>query len=147
MSVRPFRGVTMLQFSAVLAVVSLGLALELQARSLFRTMRAREVNDAVRQFARTGLIQSGPTEASLSIDGRRVALRVIARRDSANLGFPADVRTVVELLGLPCQVAREFDAQYDDGGFTSGDIRANVLLCAAGHPNDPVALVAVALRP
>ena len=147
MRAKRFRGVTVLQFSAALAVVSLGLALELQARSWFRALRAREVNDAVRQFARTGLVQTGPTEASLSIDGRRVALRVVARRDSAILGFPADVRTVVELFGLPCQVAREFDAQHDDGDFASGNIRSNVLLCAAGDPNDPVALVAVALRP
>lgn len=141
---RWFRGVTTLQFTVVLAIISLGLALELQVRTFLRTLRVREVNDAVRQFARSGLVQPGPTEASVSVDGRRVGVRVIARRDSAIRGFPADVRTVVELFGLPCQVAKEFDAQHDDGSFASGDIRANVLLCAAG---DPVAVVAVALHP
>jgi len=147
MSTRWLRGVTTLQLAAALAVVSLGLALELQVRSLLRSLRVREINDAVRQFARTGLIQSGQTEASVSIHGRRVVLRVVARRDSAILGFPPDVRTVVELLGVPCQVAREFDAQHDDGAFATGNIRANDALCAAGDRNDAIVVVAVALRP
>lgn len=79
--------------------------------------------------------------------GSSVSLRLISRRASAVPGFAAHVRNVIELRGVPCHVAEELDARDDDGKFSTGNIRANVAACAVGGLNDPVPVLAVALRP
>jgi hypothetical protein len=54
---------------------------------------------------------------------------------------------VIELWGLPCQVAKELDALTDDGNFAKGNVRASVAACGIGGENDPVPIVAVSLPP
>jgi hypothetical protein len=98
-------------------------------------------------LARTGLIRAGATEVSASVAGRRVTLRAISRHASMVRGFGWDIRNVVELRGLPCNVAQELDARNDDGNFATGNIQAAGTSCAIGGFNDPVPVVAVALRP
>ena len=108
---------------------------------------ALETGYVAPHLARAGLIPAGATEFSVSIGGRRVTLRAISRQASRIRGFPEDVRNVVELTGLPCEAAKKLDSQKDDGASATGNIRTNVAVCAAGGLNDPVVVVAVAMRP
>jgi len=108
---------------------------------------AIETGYVAAHLARVGLIPAGATEVSVSIGGRRVRLRAISRHASLVRGFPEDVRNVVELTGVPCQAAKGLDSQQDDGALATGNIRANVAVCAVGGLNDPVVVVAVAMRP
>jgi hypothetical protein len=83
--------------------------------------------------------------ASVAIAGHKVTLRAVSGRASAVHGFPPHVRNVLELHGLPCNVAEELDARTDDGRFATGNTRASVTHCTVGGANDPVPVVAVAL--
>ena len=67
--------------------------------------------------------------------GRIVNLQLITR----------DGRDLIELLNLPCHVARELDAKLDDGDFARGNVRASAASCTIGGDNDPVPALVVAL--
>ena len=98
-------------------------------------------------LSRAALIRTGAADVAVALKGRQVTLRAVSSRASAVAGFAWNVRNVVELRGLPCNVAEELDARNDDGNFATGNIRASVAACGVGGLNDPVPVVAVALRP
>lgn len=105
---------------------------------------AIETNYVAGDLARAGLAHGGATQITVDIAGRTVLLRLIARGASAVLNAPRG-RNVIELWGLPCQVAQNLDAAHDDGNFSRGNLRAGVAACIVGGENDPVPVMAVAL--
>lgn len=94
-------------------------------------------------LARAGLIRDG-TDLTMTIAGRPVDLRAIARRASAVPNAPRG-RNLIELWNLPCQVAQELDSRIDDGNLARGNLRAAVEACVVGGMNDPVPVLALPL--
>lgn len=95
-------------------------------------------------LARAGLIRNGATELTMTIAGRPVDLRAIARRASA-VPNPPRGRNLIEIWNLPCQVAQDLDARIDDGNLARGKLRASVESCVVGGAHDPVPVVAFPL--
>ena len=148
----------------VLALVLALIAAGLQARHLIWSHDASLAQSATQDFVESlerfrhrhgrlpgdlngdGEIDAGVNQpTSVKIAGQRVTLHAVSGRVSSVHGFPAHVRNVLELHGLPCRVAEELDARTDDGNFATGNARASVASCIVGGVNDPVPVVAVAI--
>jgi hypothetical protein len=157
------RGLTLLKLVFALATMASFFAVALQARRFLWSSQAQAAHSAtldlaegVAQFRREhgrlpgdlngdGEIDTSG-ETAVSIGGRRVTLRAIGRHASPIRGFAPHVRNVIELRGLPCNVAEELDARTDDGSFSAGNTRASVARCAMRGLNDPVPVLAVVFR-
>ncbi len=105
---------------------------------------AGETAHVASHLARAGLLGKGVTELTMSIAGRPVDLRAIARRASA-VPNPPRGRNLIEIWNLPCQVAQDLDARIDDGNLARGQLRASVDSCVIGGANDPVPVIALPL--
>ena len=105
---------------------------------------AGETTYVASDLARAGLISYRATELMVSIAGRPVDLRAIARRASAVRNAPL-ARNLIEIWNLPCQVAQDLDSRIDDGNFASGNLRASVEACEVSGINDPVPVLALPL--
>jgi hypothetical protein len=129
------RGWSALDFAVVIGVLALILVVVLQTRRVLWSWHVDTAHAAVKELAdahrESALIRSRTVE----IAGRLVKLQVVTR----------DGRNVIELVDLPCHVARGLDAKIDDGDFSRGDVRASAASCTIGGDNDPVPTVAVAL--
>lgn len=70
---------------------------------------------------RAGLLKGDPAAAITSRFGR---VRVVERTASAVPALPEKILNVVELIGLPCEMAREIDRKLDDDKLDGGNIRS-----------------------
>ena len=106
---------------------------------------AGETAYVVSHLARAGLIRDGATELTMTIAGRPVDLRAIARRASA-VPNAARGRNLIEIWNLPCRVAQDLDARIDDGNLAGGKLRASVDSCVVGGAHDPVPVMGLTLQ-
>jgi hypothetical protein len=125
------RGWSALDAAVVLAVLALILVVIVQTRRVLWSWHVDTAHAAVKDLAKNPSIRSTTVE----IAGRLVKLEVVTR----------DGREAIEILGLPCHVARDLDAKIDDGDFSRGRVRASAASCTMGGENDPLPAMAVAL--
>lgn len=76
---------------------------------------------------RAGLLKGDPAAA---ITSRFGSVRVVARIGSTVPALPEKILNVVDLAGLPCDMAREIDRKLDDDNLAAGDIRSAPDGCA-----------------
>lgn len=129
------RGWSALDFAVVIAVLVLILVVVVQTRRVLWSSHVDTAHAAVKELADSHRQNASIRSSTVEIAGRIVNLQVITR----------DGRDLIELLNLPCHVARELDAKLDDGDFARGNVRASAASCTIGGDNDPVPALAVAL--